>query len=66
MNEQIVEKYLRNFEMWCWRRIDKIRKADRVINEEALHRGKEYPNILLAVKRGKLTGVVTSCLGTAF
>jgi hypothetical protein len=48
MNEQIVEKSLGNFEMWCWRRIDKIRKADRVINEEALHRGKEERNIVIS------------------
>jgi hypothetical protein len=30
-------KYLENFEMWCWRRMEKISWTDRVRNEEVLH-----------------------------
>ena len=30
------QKYLESFEMWCWRRVEKIGWTDRVINEEVL------------------------------
>ena len=35
-----VGKYLDNFEMWCWRRMEKISWTDRVRNE-MLHRDRE-------------------------
>jgi hypothetical protein len=47
------QKYLESFEMWCWRRMDKISWTDRVKNEEVLHRVKEERNILLAIKKKK-------------
>jgi hypothetical protein len=28
------QKYLESFEMWCWRRMEKISWTDRVRNEE--------------------------------
>jgi hypothetical protein len=61
---KVDQKYLGSFEMWCWRRMEKISWTDRVRNEEVLHRVKEERNILQAIKR-RLTGLVTSCLGTA-
>ena len=30
------QKRLQNFEMWCWRRMEKISWTDRVRNEEVL------------------------------
>jgi len=37
-------KWIRNnlkvFEMWCWRRMEKISWTDRVRNEEVFHRVK--------------------------
>jgi hypothetical protein len=42
-----------HFEMWCWRRMEKISWTDRVRNEEVLHRVKEERNILLTIKRRK-------------
>jgi hypothetical protein len=44
---------LRNFEMWCWRRMEKISWTDRVRNEEVLHRVKEERNIVHTIKRRK-------------
>ena len=41
------------FEMWCWRRIDKISLTDHVRNEEVLHTVKEKRNILHTIKRRK-------------
>jgi len=35
---KVVQKYLGSSEMWCWRRMEKIIWADRVRNEEVLHR----------------------------
>jgi len=40
------QKYLESFELWCWRRMEKISWADRVRNEEVLQRVKEKRNIL--------------------
>jgi hypothetical protein len=60
------QKYLESFEMWCWRRMEEISWTDRVRNEEALHRVKGERNIVPTIKTGRLTGLVTSCVGTAF
>jgi hypothetical protein len=62
---KVDQKYLESFEMWCWRRMEKISWTDRVRNEEVLHRVKEEINILHTIQR-RLTGLVTSCVETAF
>jgi heme exporter protein D len=41
------------FEMWRWRKMEKISWTDRVRNEEVLHKVKEERNILHTVKRRK-------------
>ena len=40
------QKHLKSFEMWCWRRTEKIIWNDHVRNEEALLRINEQRNIL--------------------
>jgi len=40
------QKYLESFEMWCWRRMEKISWTDHVRNEEVLFRVNEQRNIL--------------------
>jgi hypothetical protein len=60
------QKYLKSFEMWCWRRMEEITWTDRVGNEEVLHRVKEERNIVHTIKEGRRTALVTSCRGTAF
>jgi len=30
---KVDDKYLKSFEMWCWRRMEKISWTDRVRNE---------------------------------
>jgi hypothetical protein len=47
---KVDQKYLESFEMWCWRRNEKISWTDRVRNEEVLHRVKEERNILRTIK----------------
>jgi hypothetical protein len=47
----VDRKYLESFEMWCWRRMEKISWTDRVRNEEVLHRVKEERNIVHTIKR---------------
>jgi hypothetical protein len=42
-----------SFDMWCWRRMEKISWTDRVRNEEVLHRGKKERNIPHTIKRRK-------------
>ena len=34
---KVDQKYLESFEMWCWRRMEKISWTDRVRNENILH-----------------------------
>jgi hypothetical protein len=50
---KVDQKYLGRFEMWCWRKMEKISWTDRVRNEEVLHTVKEERNILHTVKRRK-------------
>jgi hypothetical protein len=47
------QKHLESFEMWCWRRMDKISWTDRVINEEVLLRDNEQRNILHEIGKRK-------------
>jgi hypothetical protein len=51
--QKIDQKYLESFEMWCWRRMEKISWTDRVRNEEVSHRVKEERIILHTIKRRK-------------
>jgi hypothetical protein len=66
MNQPDTQKDLESFEMWCWRRIEKISWTGRVRNGEALHRVKNERKILQTVNRRKATGLVTWCVATAF
>ena len=61
----VDEKQLERFEMWCWRKMEKISWTDRVRNEEALLRVKEQRNILHEIRK-RLTGLVIVCVETAF
>jgi hypothetical protein len=50
---KVDQKYIKSFEMLCWRRIEKLSWTDRVRNEEVLHRVKEKRNIVHTIKRRK-------------
>jgi hypothetical protein len=47
------QKYLESFDMWCWRRMEKISWTDRVRNEEVLQKVKKERNIVHTIKRRK-------------
>jgi hypothetical protein len=49
---KLDQKYVESFEMWCWRRMEKISWTARVRNE-VLHRIKEERNFLHTIKRRK-------------
>jgi hypothetical protein len=49
----IDQKHLERFEMWCWRRMEKISWTDRVRNKEVLLRVKEQRNILHEISKRK-------------
>jgi hypothetical protein len=51
-------KYLENFEMWCWRKMEKIGWTDRVRNEEVSQGVREERNIVQTVKRIKFKRAV--------
>ena len=45
--------HLESFQMWCWRRMEKISWTDHVRNEEVLVRVKEQRNILHEISKRK-------------
>ena len=47
------QKYVESFEMWCWRRTEKISWIDHVRNEEVLLRVNEQRNILREIGKRK-------------
>ena len=49
----VGQKHLESFEMWCWRKMEKISWTDHVINEELLFRVKEQRNILHEISKRK-------------
>jgi hypothetical protein len=48
--QEVDQKYLESFEVWCWRRME-ISWTDRVRNEEALDIVKVKIEILHTIKR---------------
>jgi len=51
MLRAVDQKHVESFEMWCWRRREKISWTDRVRNEEVLLRVKEHRNILHEISK---------------
>jgi len=51
------QKYLESFEMWCWRRMEKISWTDHVRNEEVLLRVNEHRNILHEIRKRKASWI---------
>jgi hypothetical protein len=49
----VDQKHLENFEMSCWRIMEKISWSDHVRNEEVLLRVKEQKNILHEISKRK-------------
>jgi hypothetical protein len=49
----VFRKHLESFEMWCWRRMEKIIWTDHVRNEVVLLRVKEQRNILHEIRKRK-------------
>jgi hypothetical protein len=49
----VDQKHLESFEMWCWRRKEKISCTDHVRDEDVLPRVKEQRNILHEIRKRK-------------
>jgi hypothetical protein len=47
------QKHLESFEMWCWRRVEKISLTDHVRNKDVLLKVKEQRNILHEIRKRK-------------
>jgi len=62
----VDQKHLESFEMWSWRRMEKISWTDHVRNEEVLLRVKEQRNILHEISKWKANWIGhilrTNCL----
>jgi len=53
----VDQKQLESFEMWYWRRAEKISWTDRVRSGEVLLRVKEQRNILHEISKGKVNWI---------
>jgi len=53
MLRAVDQKQLESFEMWCWRRMEKISWTDHMRNEEVLLRVKEQRNIVHEIRKRK-------------
>jgi hypothetical protein len=62
---KVDQKYLESFEMWCWRRTERINWTDSVKNK-TLHSVRRRVISYIHLKEERLTGFVTFCVGTAF
>ena len=62
----VDQKHLESFELWCWRRMEKISWTDHVRNEEVLLRVKEQRNILQAIRKRKANWIGHILRETAF
>ena len=51
--KSVDQKHLESFEMWCWRRMEKISWTDHVRNEDVLLRVKEQRNNLHEIRKRK-------------
>ena len=49
----VDQKHLESFEMWCWKRMEKISWTDHVRNEDVLLRVKEQRNIIHEIRKRK-------------
>ena len=56
------QKHLESFEMWCWRRMEKISWTNHVRNEEVLLRVNEQRNILHEIRKRKANWIGRNCL----
>ena len=63
---QADQKYLGRFEMWCWRRMENISWADRLKNEEYYTESRRGGTSYIKYDEERLTGLVTSCVGSAY
>jgi hypothetical protein len=50
---QQIRNNLESYEMWCWRRMEKISLTDHVRNEEVLLRVNKQRNILHEIRKQK-------------
>jgi hypothetical protein len=53
----VDQKHLESFEMWCWRRMEKISWTDHVRNEYVLFRVKKQRNILHEIRKRKVNWI---------
>jgi len=55
--QAVDQKHLESFEMWCWRRMEKISWTDHVRSEEVLRRVKEQRHILHEIRKRKASWI---------
>jgi hypothetical protein len=64
-NSASRSEHLESFELWCWRRMEKISWTDHVRNEEVLLRVNEQRHILHEIRKWKVKWighiVLTNC-----
>ena len=64
--QAVDQKHLEGFEIWCWRRMEKISWTDHVRNEDVLLESRSRGISYMKYVNGRRTGLVTFCVETAF
>ena len=62
--QETDQKYLGHFEMWCWRRMERMSQINHVRSGKVLHKARRGISYIQHVEC-RLTRLVTSCIGTA-
>jgi hypothetical protein len=66
MLRAVNQKHLESFEMWCWKRMEKISWTDHVRNKDLLLRSRSRGISYMKYVNERRTGLVTFCVETAF
>ena len=57
IQRKLERKYLESFEMWCWRRMEKIKWSEKVTNEQVIDRIGEKRTLLNNIPRRKANSI---------
>jgi hypothetical protein len=63
---RVDQKHMESFEMWCWRRIEKISWTDHVRNEEVYLESRSRGISYMKYVNGRRSELVTFCVETVF
>jgi hypothetical protein len=64
--QNVDQKKLGTFELWCWRRMEKIISCIDRVRDEVIHRVRKKKMSYMLKKEGSPSELFISCVVTAF